>query len=57
MTDNVDFAGRMVYDENHDIVFNFGKYKGKKSPTYYVRIPDITVGFCKVTSHVTPSRF
>ena len=42
MTDNVDFAGRMVYDENHDIVFNFGKYKGKKvadvlrtDPGYY----------------------
>ena len=42
MTDNVDFAGRMVYDENRDIVFNFGKYKGKKvtdvlraDPGYY----------------------
>ena len=31
--------------------------KEKKSPTCYVRIPDITVGFCKVTSHATPSRF
>jgi DNA polymerase-3 subunit epsilon len=30
MSDNVDFAGRMVYDENRNIVFNFGKYKGKK---------------------------
>ena len=42
MTDNVDFAGRMVYDENHDIVFNFGKYKGwdvaeilTKDPGYF----------------------
>ena len=42
MTDNVDFAGRMVYDENRDVVFNFGKYKGKKvtdvlrtDPGYY----------------------
>lgn len=25
---NVDFAGRIVYDENHTEVFNFGKYKG-----------------------------
>ena len=42
MTDNVDFAGRMVYNENREIVFNFGKYKGKKvsdvlraDPGYY----------------------
>ncbi|MBQ5616401.1 MAG: 3'-5' exonuclease, partial [Bacteroidaceae bacterium] len=27
-TNNVDFAGRMVYDENGCEVFNFGKYKG-----------------------------
>lgn len=26
---NVDFAGRMVYDENGVEVFNFGKYKGQ----------------------------
>ncbi|MEG0455164.1 MAG: 3'-5' exonuclease, partial [Bacteroides sp.] len=39
---NVDFAGRMVYDENGVEVFNFGKYKGqivsevlKKDPGYY----------------------
>ena len=25
---NVDFAGRIVYDENGEEVFNFGKYKG-----------------------------
>ena len=25
---NVDFAGRMVYDDNGVEVFNFGKYKG-----------------------------
>ncbi len=29
MNRNVDFAGRMVYDENGVPVFNFGKYKGK----------------------------
>lgn len=29
MSNNVDFAGRMVYDENNVEVFNFGKYKGK----------------------------
>ena len=28
-TRNVDFAGRVVYDENEVEVFNFGKYKGK----------------------------
>lgn len=39
---NVDFAGRMVYDEKGFEVFNFGKYKGqlvtdvlKKDPGYY----------------------
>ncbi|MEG1562397.1 MAG: exonuclease domain-containing protein [Bacteroides sp.] len=39
---NVDFAGRMVYDEKGAEVFNFGKYKGllvtevlKKDPGYY----------------------
>ena len=39
---NVDFAGRMVYDDNGVEVFNFGKYKGmsvaevlKKDPGYY----------------------
>ena len=41
-TNNVDFAGRMVYDDNGVEVFNFGKYKGqsvsevlKKDPGYY----------------------
>lgn len=41
-TRNVDFAGRMVYDEQNIPVFNFGKYKGKsveevlrKDPGYY----------------------
>lgn len=29
MNNNVDFAGRMVYDEDGVPVFNFGKYKGK----------------------------
>jgi DNA polymerase III subunit epsilon len=39
---NVDFAGRIVYDEHGVEVFNFGKYKGKsvieifaKEPSYY----------------------
>ncbi len=38
----VDFAGRMVLDERGDVVFNFGKHKGKKvtdvlraEPGYY----------------------
>ena len=42
MTDNVDFAGRMIYNEKNEIVFNFGKYKGQKvadvlrnDPGYY----------------------
>lgn len=39
---NVDFAGRIVYNENDEEVFNFGKHKGKtveevleKDPAYY----------------------
>jgi len=39
---NVDFAGRIIYDENDTEVFNFGKYKGKpvsgvlaQDPGYY----------------------
>ena len=39
---NVDFAGRMVYNEKGTEIFNFGKYKGmsvsdvlKKDPGYY----------------------
>ena len=41
-TRNVDFAGRMVYNEKGIPTFNFGKYKGKsveevllKDPGYY----------------------
>lgn len=41
-TNNVDFAGRMVYNEKNLEVFNFGKYKGrlveevlKQEPAYY----------------------
>jgi DNA polymerase-3 subunit epsilon len=39
---NADFAGRIVYNENEEEIFNFGKYKGqkvedifKKDPAYY----------------------
>jgi len=39
---NADFAGRLVYDDDNNIVVNFGKYKGqllfnvlKKDPSYY----------------------
>jgi len=39
---NVDFAGRLVYDDDNNVVVNFGKYKGqlllavfKKDPSYY----------------------
>lgn len=41
-TNNVDFAGRIVYNEKNQEVFNFGKYKGrlveevlKQEPAYY----------------------
>ncbi len=29
-TKNVDFVGRIVYNEKNEPIFNFGKYKGKK---------------------------
>ncbi|MDN4754369.1 3'-5' exonuclease [Porphyromonadaceae bacterium W3.11] len=29
MNDNVDFAGRMIYDKDGEVRFNFGKYKGQ----------------------------
>ncbi len=39
---NVDFAGRIIYNENNEEVFNFGKHKGKRvadvfkqEPSYY----------------------
>ena len=39
---NADFAGRIIYDDNGNEVFNFGKYKGqlvedvfRKDPAYY----------------------
>ena len=42
MNDNVDFAGRMIYDKDRQPVFNFGKYKGRRvtdvlriDPGYY----------------------
>ena len=38
----VDFAGRLVYDEDGNVLINFGKHKGKKvtevfdiEPSYY----------------------
>jgi len=42
ITKNVDLAGRIVFNEKNEEVFNFGKYKGKKvadvfrqEPSYY----------------------
>jgi len=46
-TNNVDFAGRMVYNDKKEEVFNFGKYKGrlvadvlKSDPSYYAWMMD-----------------
>ena len=36
-TRNADFAGRIVYDDAGNEVFNFGKYKGEKVETVLVR--------------------
>lgn len=46
-TNNVDFAGRIIYNDNHIEVFNFGKYKGhpvvevlQRDPGYYAWMMD-----------------
>lgn len=38
-TNNVDFAGRMVYDEKGNELFNFGKYKGERVDVVLQRDP------------------
>ena len=38
-TRNVDFAGRMVYDDVGNEIINFGKYKGEKVETVLARDP------------------
>ena len=38
-TRNVDFAGRMVYDDNGNELFNFGKYKGERVDVILQRDP------------------
>ncbi|MDR1600819.1 MAG: ribonuclease H-like domain-containing protein [Tannerella sp.] len=37
--DNVDFAGRMIYNENGEEIFNFGKYKGERVKNVLARDP------------------
>jgi DNA polymerase-3 subunit epsilon len=60
-TNNVDFAGRMVYDENGREVFNFGKYKGMpvdaildRDPGYYgwMMIGDFTLNTKQVLTRI-----
>lgn len=36
-TDNVDFAGRIIYNEKREEVFNFGKYKGQRVTEVFVK--------------------
>lgn len=38
-TKNVDFAGRVVYDDNGNEIFNFGKHKGKKVEDVFAEEP------------------
>ncbi len=38
-TRNVDFAGRIVYDDNNNEIFNFGKYKGERVDAVLQRDP------------------
>ena len=39
MNRNVDFAGRMIYDENDVEIINFGKYKGRTAKEVFFRDP------------------
>ncbi|MBO7660866.1 MAG: 3'-5' exonuclease [Bacteroidaceae bacterium] len=39
MNRNVDFAGRMIYDENDVEIINFGKYKGRAAKEVFFRDP------------------
>lgn len=39
MNDNVDFAGRIIYNDKHIPVFNFGKYKGQSVEDVLTRDP------------------
>ena len=41
---NVDFAGRIVYDDNDVEVFNFGKHKGRTVEEVRQKIPATTAG-------------
>lgn len=43
-TNNVDFAGRMIYNEDGKEVINFGKYKGKLVEEVLKQTPDIIPG-------------
>lgn len=38
-TRNVDFAGRIVFDDNNNEIFNFGKYKGERVDAVLQRDP------------------
>ncbi|MBQ0049753.1 MAG: ribonuclease H-like domain-containing protein [Bacteroidales bacterium] len=57
MANNVDFAGRLVYNEKNEEVVNFGKYKGQllkdvlaKDPGYYAWVQQ--ADFSLQTKHV-----
>lgn len=39
MNDNVDFAGRIIYNDKHIPIFNFGKYKGQSVEDVLARDP------------------
>jgi DNA polymerase-3 subunit epsilon len=58
---NVDFAGRMVYNEKGEEIINFGKYKGrlvkevlKSDPSYYAWIMngDFTLNTKKILTEI-----
>lgn len=56
-----DYAGRMIYDEKGEVLFNFGKHKGKKvkdvlksEPSYYswIQNGDFTLDTKKVLTEI-----
>lgn len=65
-TNNVDFAGRIIYNEKGEEVINFGKYKGqkvddvlKKDPGYYgwIMDSDFTLHTKKVLTNIKLRNF
>ena len=50
----VDLAGRMIYNDSGEPIFNFGKHKNKTVTEVLNKEPDIMTGFSIVTLPLIP---